>query len=137
MASPSPLDRCWVVKDSPGSSQIMPAVCAAVERHWPDTQRAAAYVLGDETLAAEIMEGAIEQSVAYLANHPPEDHEDVSAVLSRFCRLEVGRRRKRRAPFVFTDSPVASEASSSYSPISGVDAAIDAERILADAPPKV
>ena len=72
MASPSPLDRCWVVKDSPGSSQIMPAVRAAVERHWPDTHRAAAYVLGDETLAAEIMEEAIEQAVAYLADHPPE-----------------------------------------------------------------
>src|SRR5260370_29567009 len=137
MASPSPLDRCWVVKDSPGSSQIMPALRAAVERHWPDTQRAAACVLGDETLAAEIMEGAIEQSVAYLADHPPEDHEDVSAVLSRFCRLEVGRRRRRRAPFVFIDSSIASEASSSNSPISAMDAAIDVERILGDAPPRV
>jgi hypothetical protein len=89
MASPSPLDRCWVVKDSPSSLPIMPAVRDAVERHWPDTQRAAACVLGDETLAAEIMEGAIEQAVAYLADHPPEDQEDVSAVLSRFCRQEV------------------------------------------------
>ena len=62
MASPSPLDRCWVVKDSPGSLPIMPHVRAAVERHWPDTQRAAASVLGDETLAAEIMEGAIEEA---------------------------------------------------------------------------
>jgi RNA polymerase sigma factor (sigma-70 family) len=115
----------------------MPAVCTAVERHWPDIHRAAASVLGDDTLAAEIMEKAIEQAVAYLADHPPEDQEDVSAVLSRFCRLEVGRRRKQRAPFVFIDSPVASEASSSYSPISAVDAAIDAERILVDAPPRV
>ena len=111
MASPSPLDRCWVVKDSPGSLPIMPAVRAAVERHWPDTQRAAASVLGDETLAAEIMEGAIEQAVAYLADHPPEDQEDVSAVLSRFCRQEVRRRRKERTPFVFIDFSVASEAS--------------------------
>ena len=134
MASPSPLDRCWVVKDSPGSSQIMLAVRAAVERQWPDTHRAAAYVLGDETLAAEIMEEAIEQAVAYLVDHPPKDHEEVRAVLSRFCKLEVGRRRKQRAPFVFIDSSVASEASSSDSQISAVDAAIDAERILADAP---
>jgi DNA-directed RNA polymerase specialized sigma24 family protein len=137
MASPSPLDRCWVVKDSPGSLPIMPAVRAAVERHWPDTQRAAASVLGDETLAAEIMEGAIEQAVAYLADHPPEDQEDVSAVLSRFCRQEVGRRRKQRRSFVFIDHSVVPETSSSCSPISAVDAAIDAERILADAPPKV
>ena len=91
-------------------------------------------MLGDETLAAEIMERAIEQAVAYLADHPPEDQEDVSAVLSRFCRQEVGRRRKQRATFAFIDSSVASEASSSCSTISAVDAAIDAERILADAP---
>ena len=134
MASPSPLDRCWIVKDSPGSLPIMPWCARAVERHWPDTQRAAASVLGDETLAAEIMEGAIEQAVAYLADHPPEDHEDVSAVLSRFCRQEVGRRRKERTTFVFIDSSVASEASSSCSPISAVDAAIDAERILRGCP---
>jgi len=51
---------------------MMPALRAAVERHWPDTQRAAASVLGDVALAAEIMERAIEQAVAYLAEHPPK-----------------------------------------------------------------
>ena len=136
--SPAPAsDRCWTVKDSPGSLPMMPAVRAAVERHWPDTQRAAASVLGDETLAAEIMEGAIEEAVAYLADHPPEDQEDVSAVLSRFCRQEVGRRRKERRSLVFIDHSFVSEPSTSCSQISAVDAAIDAERILADAPPKV
>jgi DNA-directed RNA polymerase specialized sigma24 family protein len=65
------------VKDTSGSSPIMAAVRDAVERHWPDTQRAAASVLGDEALAAEIMEKAIEQAVAYLADHPPKDQEDV------------------------------------------------------------
>jgi DNA-directed RNA polymerase specialized sigma24 family protein len=125
------------VKDSPGSLPIMPEVRAAVERHWPDTQRAAASVLGDETLAAEIMEWAIERAVAYLADHPPEDQEDVSAVLFRFCRQEVGRRRKERKSLVFIDHSFVPEPSSSYSQIPGVDAAIDAERILADAPAKV
>jgi hypothetical protein len=137
MASPSPLDRCWTVKDSPGSLPIMPAVRSAVERHWPDTQRAAASVLGDETLAGEIMEVAIEQAVAYLADHPPEDQEAVSAVLSRFCRQEVGRRRKERRSLVFIDHSFVPEPSTPCSQISAVDAAIDAERILADAPPKV
>lgn len=137
MASPSPLDRCWAVKDSPGSSPIIRDVRAAVERHWPDTQRAAGSVLGDETLAAEIMEGAIEQAVAYLTDHPPEDQEDVSAVLSRFCRQEVGRRRKERSRLVSIDISVAPEASSFYSPFSAAEAAIDAEKILRDAPPKV
>ena len=113
----------------------MPAVRAAVERHWPDTQRAAASVLGDEALAAEIMERAIEHAVAYLVDHPPEDHEDVSAVLSRFCRQEVGRRRKERAQVVCIDFSLVSEPSSST--IAGAEAAIDAERILADVPPEV
>jgi DNA-directed RNA polymerase specialized sigma24 family protein len=135
MGSPSPLDRCWVVKDVPGSSRITPAVLAAVEKHWPDAQRSAASVLGDESLAAEIMEGAIEQAVTYLADHPSEDHEDVSAVLSRFCKLEVRRRRKQRAQFVLGD--FVSEMSTYSSTISAADAAIDAERILADASPEV
>ena len=137
MASPSPLDRCWTVKDSPSSLPIMLAVRVAVEKHWPDTQRAADSVLGDENLAAEIMEGAIERAVAYLADHPPEDQEDVSAVLSRFCRQEVGRRRKERRSLVFIDHSFVPEPSTPCSQVSAVDAAIDAERILADAPPKV
>lgn len=135
MASPSPLDRCWKVKDSPGSLPIMPAVRAAVETHWPDTQRAAAAVLGDESLAAEIMEEAIEKTVAYLADHPPEDYADVSPILARFCRQDIERRRKERTKFVFIDFPIASEASCST--IFAAEAGIDVERMLADAPPKV
>uniref|UniRef100_E6PXY2 Uncharacterized protein n=1 Tax=mine drainage metagenome TaxID=410659 RepID=E6PXY2_9ZZZZ len=112
-------------------------VRAAVERHWADTQRAAAYVLGDEALATEIMETAIKQAVAYLADHPPGDQEDVAALLSRFCRQEIKRRRKERAQFVLIDFSVTSETASPNSSLSAVDAAIDVERILADAPPKV
>ena len=114
---------------------MMPALRAAVEKIWPETQRVAASVLGDENLAAEIMERAIEQAVAHLADHPAEDHEVVSAVLVRLCRREVGRRRKERARLVFFDFSVASDASSST--ISAAEAAIDAERVLAEAPPKV
>ena len=114
---------------------MMPALRAAVEKHWPETQRAAASVLGDENLAAEIMERAIEQAVAHLADQPPEDHEDVSPVLARFCWREVGRRRRERAQLVFVDFSVSSDASSST--IAAAEAGIDAERILAEAPPKV
>jgi hypothetical protein len=49
------------------------------------------------------MEGAIEQAVAYLADHPPKDQEDVSAALSRSCRQELRRRRKERKQFVLID----------------------------------
>lgn len=137
MASPTPLDLCWKVKDAPGSSPIMPAVCAAVERHWPETLRSAASVLGDENLAAEIMEVAIEKAVAYLIDHPPEDQEDVSGVLSRFCKQEIGRRRKENAKLVLIDTSLIPDNSSSYSQVSAAEAAVDAEKILADAPPRV
>jgi DNA-directed RNA polymerase specialized sigma24 family protein len=137
MASPAPLDRCWKVKDSPGSLPIMPALRAAVERSWPETQRAAASLLGDEALAAEIIERAIEQAVAYLSDHPPRDQEDVSATLSRFSRQEVGRRRKKRKRLVFIDFSAISESSRSHSEISAAEAVIDTERVLADAPPEV
>jgi RNA polymerase sigma factor (sigma-70 family) len=115
----------------------MPAVRTAVEKHWPDTLHAARSILGDENLASDIMERAIEQAVAYLADHPPENHEDVSAILSRYCRQEVGRRHKERAQFVLIDFSAGIETSSSHSPFSAAEAAIDAEIILRDAPPDV
>jgi len=137
MASPSPLDRCWIVQHSNGSSQMMPAVRAAVERHWLDMKRVAASVLGDEAQAAEIMEKAIERAVAYLTDHPPKDQEDVSATLLRFCRQEVRRRRRESKRLAFIDFSGAHEASVPYLAHSAVDAALDVQRILADAPPRV
>lgn len=137
MASPSPLDRCWVVQHSNDASQMMPAVRAAVERHWLDTQRVAASVLGDEALAAEIMETAIGQAVAYLTDHPPKSQEDVNAALVRFSRQEVRRRQRKSKRFAFIDFSGAHEASDPYLAHSAVDAALDAEILLADAPPRV
>jgi DNA-directed RNA polymerase specialized sigma24 family protein len=126
-----------MLNDSASTLPLKPAVCAAVERHWPDLQRAARSILGDESLAAEIMESAITRAVAYLVDHPPEDQEDVSAALSRFCRSEVARRRKQRSRLVFVDFSSASHPSSSDAPLSVADAAIDAEKILRDAAPAV
>jgi hypothetical protein len=83
------------VKDAHGSSPILPAVRAAVEKQWPETLRNAGSVLRDETLAAEIMEVAIEKAVAVLVARPSADQEHLIAVLSRFCKEEIGRRRKR------------------------------------------
>ncbi|HLH36395.1 MAG TPA: hypothetical protein VKX41_17115 [Alloacidobacterium sp.] len=125
------------MKDSPAATPLMPAMRAAVEQHWPDVQRTAESVLGDEALAAEIMEEAIEQAVAYLTDLPPEKHEDVNGILSRFWREEIGRRRKQNAHLVFIDFSAAAEPTSPDTPFPAADAAIDAERILRDAPPKV
>lgn len=54
MASPSPLDRCWTLKETSGSLAILPALRAAVENHWPALQRAALSALGDESLAGKL-----------------------------------------------------------------------------------
>ena len=80
---------------------------------------------------------AIEQAVAYLTDLPPEKHEDVNGILSRFWREEIGRRRKQNAHLVFIDFSAAAEPTSPDTPFPAADAAIDAERILRDAPPKV
>jgi DNA-directed RNA polymerase specialized sigma24 family protein len=137
MASPSPLDRCWVLKGLPAAMPLMPAMRAAVELHWPDVQRTAGSVLGDAGLAAEIMEEAIERAVAYLTDHLPENHEGVDSVLSRFWREEIGRRRKQHANLVFIDFSATAEPASSDTPFSSADAPLDAEKILRDAPPRV
>ena len=137
MASPSPQDRCWMLKDSSAATPLMPAMRAAVESIGPMCSEPRASVLGDEALAAEIMEFAIEEAVAYLTDHPPESHEDVNATLARFWREEVGDRRKQNAHLVFIDFSAAAEPSSPDTPFPGADAAVDVEMILRDAPPKV
>jgi DNA-directed RNA polymerase specialized sigma24 family protein len=115
----------------------MPALRAAVERSWPETRSAAASVLGDEALGAEIMERAIEKTVAFLVDHPTDDDESVYAVLSRFCRLEIKRRRKQGRQFAFIDFSRASETAQPITTDSTPDAALDAEKFLSEAPRKV
>lgn len=136
MALPSPLDRCWVVKDA-SQYGVLPAVRAAIENQWPDTKRAASTILGDEALAGEVMECAIRRTVAYLAEHPERQNEDVRAVLSRFCRLEIRRHRIKRRRSMQIDDAAAAETAAPGAPFAAVEAALDLEKMLADAPPKV
>jgi len=137
MASPSPLDRCWVVKDSPLYLSILPALRAAVEEQWQVTQRSVLSLFGDESLAASIMERAIERTVRYLADHPDCVHDDLRGLLSRFCRLETLRVRTDRGRLTLVDLSAAPEATLPVTTISATDAALDAARVLAEAPPKV
>ena len=137
MASPSPLDRCWAVKDASQYGSLLTAIHAAIENQWPHTKRAASTILGDEALAGEIMECAIRRTVDYLAEHPEKQNGDARAVLSRFCRLEIRRRRIKRRRSVQIDDATASEAAAPAAPFAAVEAALDIEKMLADAPPKV
>jgi DNA-directed RNA polymerase specialized sigma24 family protein len=137
MGSPSPLDRCWVVKDSPHYHSIVPALREAVEDQWQHTLRSVVSSFGDESLAASIMERAIERTARYLADHPDCVHEDVRTLLSRFCRLETLRVRTERKRLTLVDLSTVPEAALPVTAVSAADAALDVEKILADAPPNV
>jgi DNA-directed RNA polymerase specialized sigma24 family protein len=136
MAFPSPLDRCWIVKNSPQYLSVLPALRAAVEEQWDATQRAVASALGDESLAAAIMERAIERTIRHLEDHPGSPY-DARALLSRFCRLETIRVRAQNERRSLVDLSKVPETKLPINTMSATDAALDAEKILADAPPKV
>jgi DNA-directed RNA polymerase specialized sigma24 family protein len=137
MASPSPLDRCWVVKNSPHYPSIAPALRAAVEEQWQDTQRSVLSSFGDESLATSIMERAIERTALYLAEHPDCLKDDVRTLLSRFCRLETLRVRTDRRRLTLVELSAVPETAQPVTTISATDAALDVAKALLDAPPKV
>jgi hypothetical protein len=93
MRSPSPSDLCWVIGFTPQGQWIAPVVRAAVRTEWPVARQVAAKQLGDETLASELMELAIQQTAEHLEELPPISIEETRAILVRFYRNAVRRRR--------------------------------------------
>ncbi len=93
MTLPSPSDYCWVIGSTPQGQWIAPILGAAVERDWKQALRIATTHLGDETLAAELMELALQQTAEYLAELSPVDVETVRPVLLRFYRNAIRRRQ--------------------------------------------
>jgi DNA-directed RNA polymerase specialized sigma24 family protein len=83
------------------------------------------------------MERAIERTAQYLAEHPDYVKDDVPNILSRFCRLETLRVRADRRRLTLVELSVVPEATQPATTISATDAALDVEKILSDAPPKV
>jgi len=134
MASPSPLDLCWSVTNTPKSECIALAVRAAVEGHWEQAKHAAG-LLGDEALAPEIMELAIERTVAHLAKCSQFSDQDAQAALARFYRREVRRRQVARRRLLFNNTAIESLPSPVAEPLAAVDARLDLEKILAETPP--
>jgi hypothetical protein len=64
-----------------------------VRTEWPVARQVAAKQLGDETLASELMELAIQQTAEHLEELPPISIEETRAILVRFYRNAVRRRR--------------------------------------------
>jgi DNA-directed RNA polymerase specialized sigma24 family protein len=83
------------------------------------------------------MERAIERTARYLAEHPDCLKDDVRTLLSRFCRLETLRVRTDRRRLTLVELSAVSETAQPVTTISATDAALDLEKALLDAPPKV
>jgi DNA-directed RNA polymerase specialized sigma24 family protein len=83
------------------------------------------------------MERAIERTARYLAERPDCTRDDVRVLLSRFCRLETLRVRADRRRLTLVELSHVPEAAQPATTISATDAALDVERILADAPPRL
>ena len=108
----------------------------AVRAEWPIARQIALAQLGDETLARELMESAIEQTHEHLANQPPVAVEQARKVLSLCYRNAVRRQRRASSRLVLRGSSADLEplAPSVPSSTNGVEARLDVDTILRDTP---
>jgi len=136
MTSPSPSDLCWVIGFTPKGRWIGPAVRAAVGRELETAREIARTHLGDEHLASEIMELAIQQTAEYLADLSPIDVEETRAILARFYRNEVRRQQRAdgRLSFCGASTEIEYLSPSIDSSFAAIEAELDLESILRDAP---
>lgn len=112
---------------------------AAVRAEWPDAKHMAATMLGDESLAHELMETAIQQTKEELADLSPVGVEKARTILVRAYRNAV--RRERRAMSKLTLEGTSGDVELLLSPVAPAVDAIHAEHdlatILRDTPPDV
>jgi DNA-directed RNA polymerase specialized sigma24 family protein len=136
MTLPSPSDYCWVIGFTPQERWIAPVIHAAVESEWQRACEIAVTRLGDDSLAPELMELAIQQTAEYLADLSPTGIEEVRAILVRFYRNAVRRRQyaDKRLNFRGTsaDVEVLAESRSHASP--AIEAKLDLATLLRDTP---
>ncbi|HTF66132.1 MAG TPA: hypothetical protein VK638_25940 [Edaphobacter sp.] len=136
MTSPSPSDLCWVIGFTPQGRWIAPVVRAAVRTEWPEARQVAATHLGDESLASELMELAIQQTAEHLEELAPISIEETREILVRFYRNAVRRRRYagNKLEYVGTATELEDVATSPDPPLSPVEAQVDLSTILSDTP---
>jgi hypothetical protein len=136
MTSPSPSDLLWVIGFTPQGRWIAPVMRAAVKAEWKNAQYLASAQLGDETLAYELMDLAIDQTKEYLANLSPIGNDEAREILARFYRNAV--RRARRANDKFQYQGAGSDLELLQSPLrtatEAVEAGLDLDTILRDTP---
>ena len=137
MPLPSPSDLCWNVKFPPGQEWIERTVREALEANWQRAQSTARAYFGDEFLALEIMQLALQKTIDRLNKGAPVESNEVILLLSRFYAQEARRRRdaNRELALLGPNAEVPSNPAQSQS--SSVDSTIDLEVILHDLPPEV
>lgn len=136
MTLPSPSDYCWVIGFTPQERWIAPVIYAAVEAEWQRACEIAVTRLGDNTLAPELMELAIQQTAEYLADLSPTGTEEVRAILVRFYRNAVRRRQyaDKRLNFRGTSADVEVLAESRDHASPAIEATLDLATLLRDTP---
>lgn len=139
MTSPSPSDLCWIIGTTPKGRWIAPAVRAAVAMELEKAREAARTLLGDEHLASEMMELAIQQTAEYLASISPIGVEETRQILTRFYRNEVRRRQRasRRLIYRGTSTDVECLSPSVDRSFACVEAEVDLEVLLSGAPAEI
>jgi hypothetical protein len=136
MTLPSPSDYCWVIGFTPQERWIAPVIYAAVEAEWQRACEIAVTRLGDNTLAPELMELAIQQTAEHLADLSPIGIEEVRAILVRLYRNAVRRRQyaDKRLNFRGISADVEVLAESRNHASAAVEAKLDLATLLRDTP---
>ena len=89
MQNPSPSDLCWNVKFSPEQDWIEEPLHTAVGNIWGRAHHIARSQLGDEAVAHEIIEAAIEKTLRRLQEDGHRTAEDVARLLERSLQQEA------------------------------------------------
>jgi len=130
MQVPSPSDLCWNVKFPPEQGWIEEPLHIAVGNIWERAHHVARSQLGDEALAPEIIEAAIERTVLRLQEGAKRNPEDVARLLEISLFQEVRRRRKAAKRLVFVGSNQELSPGSIQNPQGRVDSSKDLDVIL-------
>jgi DNA-directed RNA polymerase specialized sigma24 family protein len=134
MQLPSPSDLCWNVKFPPEQGWIQEPLHIAVGNIWERAHHVARSQLGDEAVAPEIIEVAIEKTVRSLQGDGHRTAEDVARLLERSLLQEVRRRRRSAKRLVYVGSNQELPTGDVQNPHALVDSSIDLEVILHGVP---
>jgi DNA-directed RNA polymerase specialized sigma24 family protein len=133
----SPSNLCWNVIFPPEQEWIEKTLHVAIKTIWQRARNTARTQFGDESLAVEIMEVAIEKAINRLKEGPPVGSDEASLLLDRFYAQEARRRRKANRKLTFLGSSAELPSNPVQNPLAPVDSAIDLDVILQGTPPEV